>query len=185
MRVRRSSLLLLLTLVACCVAAADSPERLWARDDFPIPPENPRRVFFLQRSTNMHTIVYEARLADHGRLDAAQPLDVYWLRGRSQERRPLDFIERTFAFGPRVMADPTAPGTWVVSTAGYPARTARLTLDARGKPMLVTEVAGRRARLVSGYLELDGSGYMPRVLAVHLYGIDVRTGAWLHERFVP
>jgi len=51
--------------------------------------------------------------------------------------------------------------------------------------VLIGEVAGRRARLVSAYLELDGKGYMPRILAIDLYGIDAASGAWLHERFTP
>ena len=69
--------------------------------------------------------------------------------------------------------------------AGYGARDVRLRLDASGRPMLLADVAGRRARLVSAYLHVHEGRLWPSVTAADVYGVDLATGAALHERIVP
>ena len=171
-------------LATCACALADA--KLWARDDFPIPPETPTRLFFIQRSTNPNTVVYEARLRADGKLDPQRPIHAYWMRYYSTgERRALNFVEENFAYGPLAEADSGQPGTWAVRFAGYGARDIRLRLDASGRPMLLAEVAGRRARLVSAYLHVHEGRMWPSVTAADVYGVDLATGAALHERIVP
>src|SRR5471030_1688469 len=68
-------------------------------DKFPTPPESINRLFFVQRSSNINTIIYE--LNDKGgKLDPENPIHVYWLRyaekGQAEE---LNYIQRKFAYG--------------------------------------------------------------------------------------
>ena len=70
----RLALLVLLAIAAH--AQADAQPRLWARDDYPIPPESATRLFFIQRSVNPNTVVYEARLRADGTLDPEQPIEI-------------------------------------------------------------------------------------------------------------
>lgn len=164
---------------------ADAELRLWARDDYPVPPESATRVFFIQRSINANTVVYEARQRADGTLDPQQPIHGYWLRyASSGERRALNFVEENFAYGVRAEPD-GQPGTWSVRFAAYGARDMRLRLDANGRPALVGEIAGRSARLVSTYLHVREGRFWPSVTAVDVYGVDLATGAALHERIVP
>ena len=183
-RAVRAALVALLAIGA--PAPADSQPRLWARDDYPIPPDSPARVFFIQRSTNPNTVVYEARLRPDGTLDPEQPIHAYWLRYSSTgERRALNFTEENFAYGVRAEPDPRHPGTWWVRFAAYGARDMRLRLDASGRPVLLGELAGRSARLVSSYLHVREGRFWPSVTAVDVYGVDLASGAALHERIVP
>lgn len=173
-------------LATCAPALADA--KLWARADFPIPPETPTRLFFIQRSTNPNTVVYEARLRADGKLDTEQPIDAYWLRyATTGERRALNFTERNFAYGPIAEPDAgeTAGASWAVRFAGYGGRDIRLRMDANGRPVLLAQVAGRRARLVSSYLHVEEGRWWPSVTAADVYGVDLATGAALHERIVP
>jgi hypothetical protein len=183
----RRALSRLLTLLAVLGAGvpALADAKLWARDDYPIPPDSPTRVFFIQRSVNANTVVYEARRRADGTLDPEQPIHAYWLRYASTgERRALNFAEENFAYGVRAERD-GQPGTWAVRFAAYGARDMQLRLDAGGRPVLVGEIAGRRARLVSSYLHVREGRFWPSVTAVDLYGVDLASGAALHERFVP
>jgi hypothetical protein len=174
-----------LLLVAQGLSASAEPQ-VPPRRIFPVPPDRPTLVFFLQRSMNANTIVYEAALRPDGAIDDRAPLAAYWLRfNDAGERRELSFVERHFAFGPIVERDRSEKGAWTVRVAGYDRRTARLMLDRQGRPALIGQVSGRAAKLVSAYLYLDGDGGLPRVTAVDLFGIDVQTGAPLRERFAP
>ncbi len=101
------------------------------------------------------------------------------------ERRALNFAEEHFAYGALAEPDARRAGAWSVRFAGYGAREIRLQLDASGRPVLLGELAGRTARLVSGYLHVHEGRWWPSVVAVDVYGVDVATGAALHERIVP
>ena len=174
----------LVAAAACVPALADA--KLWARDDYPIPPENAQRVFFIQRSTNPNTVVYEARLRADGTLDPKQPIHAYWLRYASRgQRRALNFTEEHFAYGVHAEADPRNPGTWSVRLAAYGERDMKLRLDPDGRPVVLGELAGRTARLVSIYLHVREGRFWPSVTAIDVYGVDVASGAPLHERIVP
>jgi hypothetical protein len=184
MRVVFRLIILLAVAAACAPALADA--KLWARGDYPIPPQSATRVFFIQRSTNANTVVYEARLRSDGKLDVEQPVEAYWLRYASTgERRALNFVEQNLAYGPRAEAHPRERGAWSFRFAGYGERDIRLQLDGSGRPVLLAEVAGRTARLVSSYLHVHEGRFWPSVTAVDVYGIDVATGAAVHERIVP
>ena len=173
-------------LLAAAFAPAAASAQLWARTDYPIPPESPLRVFFIQRSTNANTVVYDARLRADGSIDPEQPIHAYWLRFASTgERRALNFVEQNLAYGPIAEPHPRQRGAWQVRFAAWGERDMRLQLDAAGRPVLVGEVAGRNARLVSIYLHVREGRFWPSVPAIDVYGVDLATGAPLHERIVP
>ena len=50
------------------------------RPDYPVPPTSDKHLFYLQRSTNANTVVYDANFSGSGRLDHFRPVTVYWLR---------------------------------------------------------------------------------------------------------
>ena len=178
--------MLTLAFLLAAFAPAAASAQLWARTDYPIPPESPVRVFFIQRSTNANTVVYDARLRSDGSLDPGQPIHAYWLRYASTgERRELNFVEQNLAYGPIAEPHPRQRGAWLVRFAAWGERDMRLQLDATGRPVLVGEVAGRHARLVSIYLHVREGRFWPSVPAIDVYGVDLATGAALHERIVP
>ena len=175
--------LALLLFVAATLAAAAGPG---TRRTYPVPPQSPTLVFYLQRSMNANTIVYEAAVRPDGSIDGRAPISAYWLRfSNAGERRELSWVERHFAFGPIAEPDRASKGVWTVRVAGYDRRTARLMLDRNGRPALIGEVSGRTAKLVSAYLHLDEDGSVPKVTSVELFGVDVADGSALHEAFVP
>lgn len=143
-----------------------------ARPDWPRPADA-GQVFFLQRSMNANTVVYAAQMTA-GKLNAAAPLTAYWRRyNDAGEVKPLKAFERRLAFGARTR--PTAQG-YAVRFAGLPQLHAVLRLDAQGQPGLWARYDGRDIRLISGYLELDQSGMIPRITGLRVHGLDPSTG---------
>src|SRR6266567_70305 len=73
---------------------------VYAQSGFPVPQGNPNQLIYLQRTPNKNTIVCELNLAADGRLNADEPVHVFWIRyGEQAQRTELSFLQRNFAYG--------------------------------------------------------------------------------------
>lgn len=60
----------------------------------PKPPVSPNLLFYLQRSKDSNTVVYEANVAANHTLDADKPVDVYWIRyAEDGQRKKLSALQ--------------------------------------------------------------------------------------------
>ncbi|MBC8032972.1 MAG: DUF4833 domain-containing protein [Chitinophagaceae bacterium] len=70
-----------------------------AQHKFPVPSGNLSQLFYLQRTPNTNTIVYELN-EKNGVLDTKDPVHVFWIRyGDKGEQAELSYIQRRFAYG--------------------------------------------------------------------------------------
>ena len=66
---------------------------------FPVPTGNSKQLFYLQRTPNTNTIVYELNYKN-GIVDADNPVEGFWIRYQEKgQREELSFIQRKFAYG--------------------------------------------------------------------------------------
>ena len=128
-------------------------------------------------------VVYDARIAADGTLDAGRPVDVYWLRyNTSGKRKKLNWLERNFAYGVESRPDPARTGGYLAEVAALEGRPFRVSLDAEGRASAEAVIDGRPARLRLVYVALDGKGAFAEVRHVDLHGEDLETGAPVRER---
>ena len=168
------------------VSAAPAAKASLVKPGYPVPPEDKKRLFFLQRSSNSNTVVYDANIDRNGRLDADEPVRVYWLRYNTDgKERDLSFLERHFAFGVETRPARDGGGGHMVSIVAKPELEFRVVIDKFGQAHAIGTYQGRPARLKSIYVTLDGGGFMPDVLFVDLYGEDVQSGKPIHGRIRP
>lgn len=152
--------------------------------DYPIPPKSDTMLFYLQRSNNSNTVVYEANLRRSGELNQDNPVKVYWIRYNTNgKRRALKTTERLFAFG--VESERIRRNEFRVHLVSYEERKARVFIDKDGRPRATMKVAGRQAILRWAYVTVDTGGVTPSVEKVDLFGEDLATGKMLHERITP
>ena len=69
-------------------------------DNYPVPQRTYKSLFYIQRSHNKNTIVYDLNVSQDGKLISDAPIHPYWIRyeegGVLQE---LSFIQRKYAYG--------------------------------------------------------------------------------------
>src|SRR4051812_538498 len=71
----------------------------YAQENFPVPPASASQLFYLQRTPNTNTIVYELNLKN-GVPDADNPVHAFWLRYQEKgQQEELSYIQRKFAYG--------------------------------------------------------------------------------------
>jgi hypothetical protein len=155
------------------------------RPEFPVPSE-PNQLFYIQRSVNANTVVYAAHVDAHGRFDADSPVDAFWRwYNVDGKRKPLNFVERTMAYGVKILSS-AAPGHSIaVRIAALPERKLLVDRDDKGQPEALIQIGDRMAKLVYVYLQVDNSGFMPNVTSMDLFGLDKATGKALREHVVP
>ena len=156
------------------------------RPDYPVPPTSDKHLFYLQRSTNANTVVYDANFSGSGRLDHFRPVTVYWLRYHTNgEKRALNFFERNLAYGVESEAAGDSKGGYLVNLVSLKTRIFRVLRDNAGKVQATMKIGGRLARLCSIYVNVTGGGLFPDVHYIDIYGTDLETGKPVYERYKP
>ncbi|GAB3555155.1 DUF4833 domain-containing protein [Spirosoma fluminis] len=148
---------------------------------FPTPPGSQQRLFYIQRSKDANTIVYDANLTTDGRLNARKPVTVYWIRYADKgQREDLTLFQWQMAYGYKHRQ--SAAEGYDICLNAFRKRPINVVYS-QGKPMAFTSINGRSAHLQKVFVQVDPeSGVIPRVQFIDMYGIDPQRGTPVHER---
>ena len=150
--------------------------RLLAQDRF-------QPLFLIERSTNANVVHYEARIGPQGSLQPAEPVVVYWkMHAQDGHREDLTSLEKKRIFGISV-APQEDGGSFLVRIVAQPKRDIRVFLE-RGAARAETLIAGKRAFLKRLFISTGKLTFF-RVNYIDVFGLDVTTGAEVHERIAP
>lgn len=154
---------------------------------FPIPPPNPDRLFFLQRSPNINALSYDINInAKTGVLNEDEPVHVYWLRYAEGHGEPseLTFVQRQFAYG--VNATKNANGSYDIRIMSYKKFPLTLMKGADRKYHIFATISKKQAVLRNIFIQIDGGTlWAPNVMYIEVKGVDPVTGKEVTERFKP
>lgn len=156
-----------------------------AVDTFPVPKFNARTQFYVQRTPNTNTIMYELNLKN-GVLNEDNPIHVYWIRytegGGTQE---LSYIQRKFAYG--VKTSKIADDKFKLLFAAYDKVPLFLMKSTAGIYHTYVELDGKMIVLKRLYIRIDPGGtfWAPNVKYVEFKGADVATGKEVIKRINP
>ncbi len=161
----------------CCLASLFAT----AQDGFPTPTGNAKQLFYLQRTSNTNTIVYELNVKK-GALDKDNPVHVYWIRyAEKGQTAELSFIQRVFAYGVKIKQMPdTSYRVRLVSYAGY---SMYLKKGADGKYGMYALINGKMMVLSRIFVKITGgSMWSPDIEYFEVSGFDPATGKPVSER---
>ncbi len=148
-------------------------------------PANVSRLFYVQRTPNANTIVYELNLGENGQPDAEQPVHAYWIRytegGKKDE---LNFIQRKFAYG--LTSKPLGNGKYDIRFVSYKKFPLTLMKAADGKYHIFATISQRQFIVNRIFVRIEGGSFwVPNVRFVEFKGTDPATGKEVTERFKP
>jgi hypothetical protein len=154
------------------------------QDKFPVPAESISRLFYMQRTANTNTIIYELN-ASGGKLDSENPLHVYWIRYAEQgQKEELSYIQRKFAYG--VVTKKLPNDQYDVRFVSYKKFPLLLMKANDGKYHIFATVAQKQIMLSRLFVKIEGGSFwLPNVVYVELRGTDQNTGREIVERFKP
>jgi hypothetical protein len=153
-------------------------------EKFPTPAENVNRLFYVQRSPNINTIIYELNNKD-GQLDPESPIHVYWLRYADKgQKEELSYIQRKFAYG--LITKPAGNDRYDVRFVSYKKFPLILMRAGDGKYHIFATIEQKQMMLDRIFVKIEGGSFwLPNVVYVELKGTDPSTGREITEHFKP
>ncbi|MEO5594798.1 MAG: DUF4833 domain-containing protein [Chitinophagaceae bacterium] len=152
-------------------------------DTFPVPAGNINQLFYLQRTSNKNTIVYDLNIVN-GALDKNEPVHVYWIRYSDQgQRQELSYIQRTFAYGIKTTALANNSGYVMhfVSYKKYLLYLVKSVVD--NKYRVYTTVNSKTVVVNRIFIKINGGSFWsPNVEYVEIKGVDPANGKEITDR---
>lgn len=154
-------------------------------DKFPTPPDNPSRLFYVQRDPNINTIMYDLNLDKNGKPDSETPIHAYWVRyAEKGEKDELNYIQRKFAYG--LTTKKINDEQFDVRFVSYKKLPLTLKKANDDKYHIFINADQKQIMLNRIFVKIEGGTLMlPNVVYVELKGIDVATGKEIVHRFKP
>ncbi|MDP1622481.1 MAG: DUF4833 domain-containing protein [Bacteroidales bacterium] len=167
-------------------AGTDEPGDSVINHHYPVPRLTERLLFYVQRTHNMNTIIYELNFQSEGNLDKQEPLHPLWIRYEEGGlRKELSFIQNR-VYGLEV--SPLENETWLIRFRAYKKREIYLMRSAKSniyKAMI--RINGKMAELTSLFIcsVTNALGIPSTVKYIDINGIDPATGEVVFERVIP
>ena len=180
MKTIRSFALLIVLLLSNYVSAPAEPGTL------PVPDVSPHQLFYLQRSKDSNTVIYEANVAANQKLDPSKPVKVYWLRYAERgQREDLSSIQWQMAYGYSHKRSASGADAYNISLKAFGQRPFQVVYH-QGKAVAMILINNQQACLQKVFVQLDPKAHLiPHVQFIELSGTDVATGQPVYERIVP
>ena len=156
-------------------------------ENMPVPPPSPTRLFYVQRSPNRNTVVYDANVLPNKKLNPKEPINVYWQRfDEKGQKEPLSYIQETLAYGVDTSPFPNEAGAFEGKIVSYKKRRLKILMDSNNNPIALVNINGKQNQLLKIYVMIEETGRLiPKVLYIELFGKDIKTGIDVYERFRP
>lgn len=153
--------------------------------NYPAPPPAYNRLFYVQRTPNANTIVYDLNTDAAGKPDPDEPVKVYWIKYAERgQKEDLNFIQRRFAYG--LTSQRLENGDYDIRFVSYKKFPLTLMKAPDGKYHIFALIGQKRAILNRIFVKIDGGSFwIPNVLYVQVNGTDPYTGKEMVERFKP
>jgi hypothetical protein len=148
---------------------------------FPTPTGNANQLFYLQRTQNTNTIVYELNIKN-GVLDTACPVHIYWIcYAEKSQKEELTGVQRKYAYG--LATKYITKDHYELRFLANKKHVIDLMIGPDQKFHVYEQINGKRAILSRVYLEIHGgSVFSPNIQYVLLNGIDPETGGDVMEK---
>jgi hypothetical protein len=147
---------------------------------FPVPPYSKKSLFYIHRSPNANTVVYELNAAGTI-INSKDPVTVYWMRyGESGQQRELNYLEKTFAYGVKCSAINDLK--YSVEFVASKAKKLEVFIDENGQACALMNISGKPSRLRKVYVQVAEDGWWPRVAYVEFFGFEITTNKPAYEK---
>jgi hypothetical protein len=153
-------------------------------ESYPVPQKTAKLLFYLQRSHNKNTIVYELNTLTDGTVDVRNPIKVSWIRfEEGGKRAELSFIQRR-AFGVKCRLTDKPDNSFIVQFNNFNKRDIRLVKNTTGTYSALMKINNETAELEDVYIKAENNaiGLPISFKYMDVYGISIKDRKPVYER---
>jgi hypothetical protein len=163
------------------VAVLSTTFTVYAQEKFPVPAVSNNQLFYLQRTSNTNTLIYELNFSNKV-LNNEEPVHVYWIRYNDKgQQEELNYIQRKFAYGLKSRA--ISKDKYQLNFVSYKKFPMYLVKGSDDKYNVFATINQKQAILSRIFVKINGGSFWtPNIEYVEIKGIDPVTGKELIER---
>ncbi len=153
----------------------------------PIPPVTAKSLFYLQRTVDRNTLVYETNFNADGSLNRKKPVTIYWIdyeNGGTTSQ--LTYAQNKFAYGVNVLEISKKEPVFKLNLVSYKKIDLYLKQSANGSYAIHVILNKKPCLLHRVLVNITGGTTLnPDVSYIELSGKELATGAQISEKFKP
>ena len=156
--------------------------------DFFVPEKTDKLLFYLQRRINANTVVYELNRNANGDIDIAEPVKISWIKNaKDTAREPLNYIQRTFAYGLEIKLIDAGKKSFSVEFVSYRKKQLFLLKSAfDNKYHIYAYINNKLSVLEKVFVQIEGGTFwFPNIKYVELKGNIPYASEEVVERIKP
>ncbi|PBQ34602.1 DUF4833 domain-containing protein [Sphingobacteriaceae bacterium] len=154
---------------------------------FPEPAPTKNMLFYLQRTVDRNTVIYEVNLEPDGELNAKNPIKTYWIDFDNEAKRSsLTFLQSKFAYGIESELIDEPNKIYAISLVSNKKIKFYLKRDIKTKQYHVhANIKGKSVILSRIFVNIIGGTYMqPTVSYVELAGHEPQSEKIITEKII-
>jgi hypothetical protein len=158
---------------------------------FPKPDKEkiPNMLFYVQRTFNTNTIIYELNLNSKGELNTQDPFNIHWINYASDNSSEgLNYIQRKYAYGLEVKLLDAEKQTYVFNFVSYKKKKLYLMKSPiDNKYHVFSDINNRLVALDRIFIQIEGGSFwVPHIVYIEVSGTDIaKNNEPVVERVIP
>lgn len=152
---------------------------------YPTPPSDSHSLFYIQRTPNVNTIMYDVNL-EGANVDPENPVKVYWIRyGEEGQHEDLSYIQRNYAYG--IKSKKLDARNYELRFVSYKKLPFLLSLsDTDNRFHVYAKINHVDIEVSRVFLQIEGGTFwFPNVVCAEVRGVDRATGKTVVQCFKP
>ncbi len=183
------SLIVKVTLLIISITLLSSFSKFsFAVVDYPEPSGIENMLFYVQRTVNTNTIIYELNLDSDSNLVESQPIKAYWIKYEDGNKKEgLSLIQRKYAYGIEAKVVNKEKQLFSFHFVSYKKREFYLLRSGKQKKFKVYAYTDNKlAELEKIHVQIEGGTFMlPNIKYVLVKSKNIETGELIIEKIKP
>ncbi|MBS1647039.1 MAG: DUF4833 domain-containing protein [Bacteroidetes bacterium] len=156
---------------------------------FPKPEKTGNMLFYVQRTFNTNTLIYDLNVQPNGTVNEKEPIVIHWVNyATDQSTEGLNYIQRKYAYGLEAKLIDAEKQTYCFNFVSYKKKKLYLMKSpSDGKFRAFCEVNNRMISLDRVFIQIEGGSFwVPHVVYIEISGTDVaKNNETVVERIIP
>lgn len=151
---------------------------------YPVPLETDRMLFYIQRSHNKNTVIYDLNILPDGKVDVKNPVNIYWIRYEEGGRKAeLSRIHQR-VFGVRCRLADKLGNTFILQFNSFIKREVHIIKLSSGVYNAYTKINNEMAQLKSVFIKADmNAAGLPLLFRyIDINGVSAKNKQKISER---
>ena len=155
---------------------------------FPKPEKIGNMLFYVQRTFNINTLVYELNIDEKQGLNEADPIKIYWINyATNKSTESLNYIQRKYAYGLEIKLIDAEKKSYCFNFVSYKKKKLYLLKSPiDNKYHVFCDINNKTVALDRIFIQIEGGSFwVPHIKYIDISGKDLGRNEEVAERVIP